>query len=288
MDLGSERSLEDLQAMAALRDYSIHESPEVGENEIIVWSCQCPFNCELAESESFACSKNLQCLGYFESIPKAKERIHNHAKSNHWKTIAEVDEEIDLKDDSCIRGQIWDKADWSSHVTKLRADQEKKKQHAKTKAAERAAERAAAAEEEPHGPVRGGGRSNREGPYVKRGPTSAAPPAPRRPPSPAGRPPAPASRPSAHRPSSSAAGSAMSALTDALHGNQQVIQLEELPPEMTSKNVLLEYLTRAASGLRAIERVARFTVDAFTEEAQNMEQASLSFATHICIHLSPF
>lgn len=248
-------------------DFCTVSSPyaDIEDDECLIWSAYCPFNCELGEGKEFTCSKGGQCLGYFDSIDAGKQRIHNHCRSNHYETVKVVEDEIGIKEE-CLRGMRWKKTDWKAQVAKLRADHEKKKDRAKT--ANRAAKDAKreASEKRPrspdmpprsYGPVRDGGEQRQRTPYMK---ASAGPSqAPR------------------------VATSPMTALEDTLGGrgsSSQAITMH-IEPEMTSKNVLLEQLSKGASGMRACERTAKFMVEAFAATAQDLETASLSLAIYI-------
>lgn len=253
--------------------FSVHDDlPRHNHDECIVWSTRCCYNCDLPEDAKYTCSKGLQCLGHFETVEKAKERIQNHCQGAcHGKRADDIELEIDAKIETCIRGSVWTKEEWADHVKRMKAEIEKRKARAKRGASDLSAG-SMSAPEPTGGP---------KGPYTKPSQPAHAPPPSRMPAGgygPAARVNAPSRQREREYSAAHARVGAMQQLAD-MNPGTGVIQLGglEAPPDtMTSKNVFIETLSKAEAGLRAAQRIAEFTAQAYGEEANNLARLSLS------------
>ena len=243
------------KTLSLLASYS-HEkyNPDV---HCVIFTSRCPCNINLHKDDDWLCKRRDQELGWHESFEKAASKITAHLMGDaaHGPMSCEDAEEEIAGTEVCILARHVKRVDMDWYVKKQDKQREKARERRKRKQPFETEDEVAEIEVI---------ESRQAKPAAKRFSKAAPPtPAPQRP--------VPSQRPPVAK-----AGGASQLLN--LAGFQNIEQLAvgtafQNIEQLNAKELLLEQLARCESSMRSSARVAAFMVQAYTEEANMVQQS---------------
>lgn len=277
-------------SLHTLEQYAAYENANYDpEKHLLVFTCKCPMNMNLAEGQPFCCSRNLKTLGMFRQWEDAEVKVVNHLEGQlHGHATDEAKAEVEGTPE-CIKLTHVRKSDWEKWESDRLARKAQEKERQRQKKQEWREQRQGREDEpESGGPASSGGSASYGAARVPHPP--AAPPHGRE-----GRGPYSTTKPKvAAAAAMRGAGAdplaqlqaAANSLPDAAgHGDAtiQLINQRNLHHlNQSAKHVLLEHLARIESSQRNSSKLALFMHHAFKEDADTVRDSS--FGIFNCVH----